>query len=348
MPQRCVIGVDLGGTNVRAGAYFEDGTEAGPKFSNPSSAQDSEEAVFDSVARTIRQAIDASPAPPESVGMAIPGIVDDIKGVVVWSSNFGRTVNGVFHYWQYMQVRQPIESRLGMPVYFGNDANLAALGEYRFGAGRNQAKCLVMLTLGTGIGGGVVLSSESILGHARGPLLLLGGNLGGAELGHTVIHAGGMVSNAGVYGDFEAYCGRDAIVTRALHRIKQNRASILATMVDGDLSRITPKTIAEAADKGDELALDVLDEVGKMLGIGIGNYINIFAPDVFAIGGQVAKAGDPLMRPAIKAARNVAAPSLFEFARIVVAEQIDDAGMLGGAALALGKREEQAETGRIL
>ncbi|HEY0867987.1 MAG TPA: ROK family protein, partial [Fimbriimonas sp.] len=315
---RCVIGVDLGGTNVRAGAYYEDGAEAGPKFSNPSRAQSGTEAVFDAVSRTILEAAQAAETPPVAVGMAIPGMVDDLRGVVAWSSNFGETINGVFHYWQHVDVRKPIEDRVGLPVRFGNDANLAALAEYRFGTGRNRAKCLVMLTLGTGIGGGVVFSPDALLGESRGHLLLLGGNVGGAELGHVVVQADGMVSNAGVYGDIEAYCGRDAIVTRAVHRLKRNRESLLDEMVGGDWSKISPKTIAEAAERGDEVALEVFDEVGTMLGVGIGNYINIFAPDVFAIGGQVAKAGDALLKPAIRTARNIAVPALFEFCRITV------------------------------
>jgi glucokinase len=105
--------------------------------------------------------------------------------------------------------------------------------------------------------------------------------------------------------------------------------------VAGDLSQITPKVISEAADEGDELAIEIWTEVGTYLGVGIGNCINIFAPDVVAVGGQIAKAGEWLIGPARRAAENVAIPSLFEDARIVQAESIDDAGMLGGAALAL-------------
>src|SRR5512141_1930031 len=116
MHQRCVIGVDLGGTNVRAGADYEDGSEAGPKFSNPSRAQDSTQAVFEALATTIRQAMDHAETRPESVGMAIPGIVDDLRGYVEWSSNFGSTVNGVFHYWQHVEIRGPVESRVKLPV----------------------------------------------------------------------------------------------------------------------------------------------------------------------------------------------------------------------------------------
>lgn len=336
MSKRCVIGVDLGGTNVRAGAFYEDGSEAGESYSNPSNAQKGTEAILWSLAETIKQAAAAAETPPVAVGLAIPGHVDDSEGIVRWAPNFGETVDGVFRYWQDVEVRDPLQKLTGLRVLMGNDANLAALGEYMFGSGRNSAKCLVMITLGTGIGGGVVMAPSSIQGVARGPLVLVGGNHGGAELGHTVVNASGPECSAGEYGSIESYMQRDALIHRAQIRLRRGRTSRLSDLVEGDLSKITPKHISMAANEGDEVALEVFEEAATMLGVGIGNMINIFAPDIVAIGGQVAKAGDPIMKPAIKAARNVAIPLLFDFAKIVVAEQIDDAGMLGAAALALG------------
>ena len=217
----------------------------------------------------------------------------------------------------------------------GNDANLAALGEYRFGSGNNAAKCLVMLTLGTGIGGGVVMRPAAVQGDARGPLILVGGNQGGAELGHMVIQHGGLDCNAGTYGPLEAYCQRDAIVNRAVHRLRRGRKSVMQDSVKGDWSLVTPLMISEAAEAGDELAREIWAEVGAYLGVGIGSLVNIFAPDVFAIGGQISKAGEWLLGPARRAAENVAIPSLFADTKIVPAEQMEDAGLLGGAALAL-------------
>ncbi len=332
---RCVIGVDLGGTNVRAGAFFENGTPAGRWFSNPSLAQNGTEAIMDAIGATVAQAKGASSVPPEAIGIAIPGHIDNAAGVVRWAPNFGETVDGVFHYWKNVPFRSQLAPKVGLPLHMDNDANAAALGEYRFGTGRNSAKCLVMLTIGTGIGGGVVMSPSAVVGDARTPLVLVGGNKGGAELGHVVISHNGPDCNAGEYGAIEGYCQRDAIIKRAQHRLNRGRKSVLTELVHGDISKVTPKHLTEAAAQGDEVALEVWTEVGTMLGVGIGNYINIFAPDVVAIGGNIARAGDFLMKPAIREARNVAIPSLFEDAHITVAEQIDDAGMLGGAALAL-------------
>ena len=188
---------------------------------------------------------------------------------------------------------------------------------------------------GTGIGGGVILSPDSVLGRAQGPLILLGGNKGGAELGHVVVQHKGLDCNAGTYGSIEAYAQRDGIIHRAQHRLMRKRESVLREMVKGDYSKITPLHLSQAASQGDELAIEVWAEVGEMLGVAIGSFINVFAPDIVAIGGQIAKAGDFLLRPARKTARNIAIPALFDDAKIVEAEQVEDAGLLGAAALAL-------------
>ncbi len=330
-----MIGVDLGGTNVRACAYYEDGSQAGEKFENPSRAQEGTEAIIEALAFTIKQAISSAAIKPEGVGLSVPGHIDNAHGMVRWAPNFGKTVDGVFVSWRDVPLREPLARYIDIPIFMDNDANMAALGEYRYGSGKNSANCLVMLTLGTGVGGGIVMSPNSVLGDARGPLVLVGGNKGGAELGHGIIAMNGLDCNAGSYGAVEAYCQRDAIVTRAVHQLRRGMVSKLRDLVEGDLSKVTPRLISEAANQGDEVCIDVLSEVGTFLGVAIGTYINIFAPDVFAIGGQIAKAGELIMGPARKSAQKVAIPSLYSDVTLCVAEQTEDAGMLGGAALAL-------------
>ncbi len=333
---RFVVGVDLGGTNVRAGVFDESGTLVhADAVENPSRAQEGTQAIIEAIAQTISQAVAASGVTPDAVGMAVPGHIDNEAGVVKWSPNFGHETNGVFICWRDQSLRAPLARLVPYPILMGNDANLAALGEYRFGTGRNSAACLVMITIGTGIGGGVVMASKSVFGKAEGTLMLVGGNGGGVELGHVVIQMNGPDCNAGSYGAVEGLCQRDAIITRAIHRIQRGRKTIISDLVEGDLSKITPRTLSIAADQGDELARQIWSEVGTFLGVAIGGYINIFAPDVVAIGGQIAKAGDWLLGPARIAAADTAIPSLFSDARIVQAEQIEDAGMLGGAAMAL-------------
>lgn len=335
MAQRCVIGVDLGGTNVRAHALYGDGSPAGERVEHPSRAQEGTEQILDALVGAIRQAAASADGAVEAVGLAIPGHVDDDAGLVRWAPNFGIEVNGVFQYWHNVPITQPLTERTGLRITMGNDANLAALGEYHFGSGRNTANCLAMLTLGTGIGGGVVLGPNSVQGRMSVPRLLVGGNKGGVELGHMIIQDGGLDCNAGSYGSLEAYCQRDSIIMRAQHKLRRGRKSLVRDLVEGDLSRVTPRLLTEACEQGDEMAKEVYAEIGHYLGVGVGSIINIFAPDVFAIGGQISKAGKYLFEPVHEAVRNVAIQSLLADCMIVPAEHIDDAGLLGSAALAL-------------
>ena len=331
----CVIGVDLGGTNVRACAYFENGEPAGKKFENPSYGQNGAVAVIEAVAATIHQAVSSASTPPKAIGLAIPGHINNKQGVVRWSPNFGKEENGMFQPWKDVPIREPLSKLIHLPLFMDNDANMAALGEYRFGTGNNNAKAFVMFTLGTGIGSGIILSPDSVIGDARGPLTLVGGNHGGAELGHTIIHADGLDSTAGTYGTVEAYCQRDAIIKRAQYKLMRGRKSLLSDLIEGDFGKITPRLISEACEQGDAVAQEVFREIGTFLGVGLANAINTFAPDVLAIGGQVSKAGKWLMEPAIHSAQSNAISSLFIDCTIVTAQYVEDAGMLGGAALAL-------------
>ena len=339
MQSECVVGVDLGGTNIRAAVVGADGTIFGEMACAPSLAEEGAERTLSAVIGAVKECLAKSPVRPTRVGLAIPGHTNDREGVVHWSPNFGVRMDGVLHYWKDVNVRAQIEPSLGIPISMANDANAAAVGEYRFGSGRNGAKCLVMLTLGTGIGGGVVLGPQSLGGKVEGPLMLLGGNLGGAELGHTVIARGGLDSSAGAYGTVEAYCQRDSIIRRAQHKLVRGRASCMLESTNGDVGAITPEIVARAADLGDHVAQEVYEEVGGYLGTAVGSLINVFAPDVFAIGGQIALAGKWLLEPTIQEARNVAIPSLFGDCRITIAEKIADAGVLGAAAVAMSAQE---------
>ncbi|MCH8978856.1 MAG: ROK family protein [Armatimonadetes bacterium] len=333
MPTECVIGVDLGGTNVRAVAVDASGAMVGDRASLPSRAEEGAEATLQAVAQAVDQA--RAGLSPVSVGLAIPGRCNDREGVVHWSPNFGVRVDGALDCWKDVDVRGPLFDALGLPITMANDANAAAVGEYRFGSGKGSANCLVMLTIGTGIGGGVVLGPASVGGKVEGPLLLLGGNKGGAELGHTVIEADWETREALTV---EKLCQRDAIVRRAEAQLEGWRLAgggtrpLITELIDQ--GKLTPKDVTEAADKGDELAVQVWRETGRYLGTAIGSLISVFAPDVFAIGGQIAKAGKWLMDPAIEQAEKIAIPSLFADCKITQAEQIDDAGLLGAAAVA--------------
>ena len=333
--QDYVIGVDLGGTNVRAAGFSASGRRLCRKFHRPSQSQDGPVGTFGAVTRVVKEVRDALGRDPLAVGLAIPGHVDDAGGRVVWAPNFTEVVDGERRIWENVMVRDPLERATGLRFFMGNDANLAALGEYRFGVGETRAKCLVLLTLGTGVGGGVILRPEAVQGQATGPMMLLGGNKGGVELGHIIVSINGLDSNAGNYGGLEGYCRRDAIVNRAVHRLRRGRESLLTERCGRNFSKVTPRMLSEAAEAGDVLAIEVWEEIGATLGAGIGSLISVFAPDVFAVGGQIAQAGEFLLGPARRAARDTAVPTLFQDCTILQAKHGDEAGIQGAAAQAL-------------
>lgn len=337
MQLSAAIGVDLGGTNVRSAVVLQDGSLVeGTRREFPSHAQSGVEPVFEALAECILSTRAAFAGPLAGVGVAIPGIIDDDAGEVRWAPNFGLEVDGAFRYWENIPFRRYLESRIDAPVVMGNDANLAALGEYAFGVGRGQARCLVMITLGTGIGGGVIFGSGSLQGGSSGPQMMLGGNKGGVELGHILLNRGGLDCNAGSYGALEAYCQRDAVVNRARHKLRRGHKSIVTDWIQADGGRLSPRHLAEAAAAGDELSLQVWRETGAWLGAGVGSLINVFAPDRFALGGQMAHAWDFFAPAMLEEAESVAIPALWRDCQVVCAEKIEDAGLLGAARLALG------------
>ncbi|MCS7273765.1 MAG: ROK family protein [Fimbriimonadales bacterium] len=339
-----VVGVDLGGTNVRAAVVNREGALLSTLVQHPSRAQDGFQATLQQIVRTIREAIEAAGTSPAAVGMAVPGHIDAARGVVRWAPNFGEYRNGIFEVWRDVPLAAAVQAELNLPVVMGNDANLAALGEYYYGVGRGRARGLIMITLGTGIGGGVVLSHAQVQGGARweGGILLVGLSGGGAELGHTVIDFAGPRCGCGVRGCIEAYAKRDAIIEMARESMQRNPQSLLYTLANGDPTQITPALVSQAAQQGDPVALAIWHEVGTYLGVAIANFINIFNPEIVAIGGQIAKAGAPLFDAIHATVRNYALPTLLEECQIVPAERLEDAGILGGAALAWQFVEAQA------
>jgi len=216
-----------------------------------------------------------------------------------------------------------VSDHVKLPVYLGNDANLAGLGELTYGIGRGS-RHLVILTLGTGVGGGVIIDGRMLLGHDGGA----------AELGHMLVAAceNARGGNA-AYGSLEGMVQRDAIVERAARKLALGRDSLLAqgpTFVRADL---TPKAISDAALAGDVVAIETLQEIGHYVGLGVANCINIFNPEIVVIGGGIAQAGDLLMAPIIRSAKVNSVVTLFATCRIVLGGLGDNAGIMGAAAL---------------
>lgn len=318
MSKPYVVGVDLGGTNVRA-AVFECATEKmiarGDNL--PSCALDGVTQTAGQIALAAETAIkeaSVDKADVLGVGIAVPGHVKRAEGLVMWAPNFKDQ-------WKGVQIAQPVQNAVGLPVHIGNDANLAALGEFSFGAGR-KVRHLVMITLGTGIGGGLIVDGK----------LIEGADGGAAEVGHMIVNPGGRGGHA-AFGSVEGEAQAEAIVERAARKIQEGYTTTLSQIVDYDRFALTPAIIAEEARRGDAVALKVYEETGYYLGLCIANLINLFNPEMAVIGGGVAQAGELILEPIRRTAYACAIRSLSKTCQIVPAELGDNAGIMGAIAL---------------
>ena len=315
-----VVGVDLGGTNVRAAVIDRQSEQIVTRGENISSrGMEGPELTAMQIATAARTALDqagADPAQVLGVGVAVPGHVKAKEGLVKWAPNFKDQ-------WKDVPIAALIERHLGLPVQIGNDANLAALGEFRFGAGR-AVRHLVMVTLGTGIGGGIIVDGK----------LLDGADGGAGEIGHMVINPGGRGGNS-AFGSVEGETQRDAIIERAARKIQEGYQTSLGERVDFNRFALTPAIIAEEAQKGDAIALEVFEETGYYLGLCVTNLIDLLNPEMVVIGGGIAQAGDIILDPIRRTVTATAIRSLAKSCRIVPAELGDNAGIFGGAAIIL-------------
>jgi glucokinase len=317
-----VVGVDLGGTNLRAALTDREGKIL-QDARRPSCADRPAQVTLDNLVDAVREVLGEQKITARDVvgiGVGLPGIMDSAAGVVYWSPNFLD--------WDAVSVSPVVSRALNLPCDIINDARCAALGEMRFGAGRG-AQNWVMITVGTGIGGAIVVDGE----------LLLGPNGAIGEVGHHTIDVNGPRCECGNFGCWEAMCGRDAIVERALRLIQQGRETQMVDLAP-DPAALTPAVIAEAAATGDGAARAVMDETGFYLGVGVANLINMLNPEVVVVGGGIAQAGDLLFGPLERTVRARAVALLARTARIVPAELGDNAGVLGGVVLALQKAGE--------
>jgi glucokinase len=309
---RETIGVDLGGTKMLIGVVDE---EQGTHYEDrESSTGFSEDEMVDELARELIQAKEARPG-VLAAGLGIPATIDRERGVAINAVNLEITD---------VPVRDIMRERLGLPVFIDNDANCAALAEFLYGAGQG-ARDLVMLTLGTGIGGGLVLGGEVYRGSSGA----------GAELGHMVIDENGPPCQGSCpnHGCLETFASGTALSrdgTAAAGRAPDSALGQALAKGEG----VSGKTVTEAAIAGDEVAREVMATAGRHLGVGLASLANIFDPDVILIGGGVSAAGDLLLDPARDELQARALPPMNKVP-VRLAELGPDAGMIGAAAMAL-------------
>ena len=316
MATGCVIGVDLGGTKLLAGAV-DPALNVHHRATRPARAPD-HNAVLDTVVSAVeevRDAIEGGSGTVVAVGMGIPALIDARRGIAVMSTHL--PLAGV-------PFAALLAERIGLPVFVDNDANAAMLAEWRFGAARGTRDA-ALLTIGTGIGGGLVV----------GGALQRGSQGAGAELGHMVVQADGPRCNGNCpnRGCLESVCSGTALAREARRIAEQRPASGLGEALASG-REISGPLVTELAHDGDQAALDALAEMGRWLGIGIGNLVNMLNPEVVVIGGGVIAAGELLLAPARAVVAERALSPGREHVRIVPARFGAESGMLGAATLA--------------
>ncbi|MEK7380449.1 MAG: ROK family protein, partial [Gemmatimonadota bacterium] len=246
------------------------------------------------------------------IGVGAPGPLDTRTGVIFLTPNLG---------WVDMPLRQRMADALGYPTTLDNDANCAVLGEWWQGAARGSEHA-VGVTIGTGVGGGVIIGGR----------LYHGASDCAGEFGHTTLDAQGRKCKCGNYGCLEAYASGPSIANRAVEAIRAGAVSIIPAKVGGDLDLVTAQEVYQASQEGDEVALEVVRDAARYLGAGIANLINIFNPEVVVVCGGVTQAGERLFAPLRQEVTRRAFRPAVEACRIVPGELSGTAGVYGAAA----------------
>jgi glucokinase len=311
---RYAVGIDIGGTNIVAGTVPEDGGAVLGLVSEPTFPEQGADAVLSRIVRLARASMQAARGTEiAGIGIGSPGPLDTKSGVVLLTPNLG---------WTNFPLRDRLQQALGLPATLDNDANCAVFGEWWRGAARGTSH-VVGLTIGTGIGGGIVL--DGAIYHGASDIA--------GELGHMTIDSTGRRCKCGNYGCLEAYASGPQIAARAVEGIEAGADSSLPGYVRGDLGKITAQVVYEAAHDGDEFALEVVRDTAKFLGAGVANVINIFNPQVVVICGGVTLAGDRLFVPLRSEVKRRAFKPAVDVCRIVPGLLTGTAGVYGAAAV---------------
>lgn len=315
---RYIVGVDIGGTNVVVGTVAEDGSNVHGHRTEATHLSGGPGGTVDQVNRLVQESLAAAREElgagidVTGIGIGSPGPLDTRRGIVLLTPNLG---------WIDMPLRDRVATAAGLPATLDNDANCAVLGEWWRGAAHGGS-VVVGLTIGTGIGGGIVLDGKIFHGAS---------DVAG-EIGHASIDQSGRLCKCGNYGCLEAYASGPAIAKRAVEGLVAGSDSSLPDYVNGDLAAITARTVSQAARDGDAFCLDVITETAHYLGGAIANLLNIFNPDVVVICGGVTLAGDHLFDPLRNQVRRRAFRPAVLACRIVPGSLPGTAGVFGAVA----------------
>ena len=319
MQQVVSIGLDLGGTSFGVGWLGADGRLGGLRQLETHSYRPRDEIISD-MAEAIRQTAQQAEAQGltvSGVGVGVPAVIDPWEGRVLLPPNFA---DG----WHGFPLALALEAKTGLPTVLINDARAFTFAEARLGAGKG-AQHVLGITLGTGVGGGLVLNGELYLGRW--------GTAG--EFGHQVVEPNGVRCGCGGFGCIEAYASGPAIVGAGVRPLRQGRMPILRELISGKLDDLTPKEVAEAAQRGEEECLEIYAQAGRAVGIGISNVLSLLGLGTVVIGGGIAEAGKVLFDPiwaTVRRHQYMVAEHLSEL-KIVPAE-LEEPGVLGAAVWA--------------
>lgn len=280
--QSYYVGLDFGGTNLKAGLVNQATGEVSNILSVPTLSQDGPVGVMQRMTELINKVLTESGQASKligGVGIGVPGRIDMDQGVTQFLPNLPGN-------WPEIPLAKTIQDSVGYPVHLLNDVRAITFGEWRFGAGRGVSS-MACFAIGTGIGGGLIVDDELVLG--------LGGSAG--ELGHITIDFNGPVCGCGNHGCVEAYASGPAIAAAGIKAVTQGLTTSMGRMIDYDLNKITPELVCQAAKEGDPVAQNIYREAGFYLGIAIANCLVAIGPRRVVIGGGVAQAGELLLGP---------------------------------------------------
>lgn len=312
-----LVGCDLGGTNIKAGLVDIDKEKVIHSKSSPTLAHEGQDSVMKRMAALIRemlaeQGFDLTSI--QGVGISAPGVLDLEKGTTLFLPN-------LYSQWRNVPLRDTISRHLdNMPVSMLNDVRAITLGEYTFGAGRGVEN-IACFAIGTGIGGGIVVHGELVLG--------IGGT--GGELGHQTIDINGPRCGCGNYGCLEAFASAPAIASMGVKAVQQGLTTLIADLADFDLNKITPELIAKAANQGDEIANEIWEMAGYYIGTAVSNSIVTIGPRRVVISGGVSAAGDLLLNPIRKTIEKRVFVVPIDKIEVVAGELGSEAGIMGMA-----------------
>jgi glucokinase len=315
------VGIDLGGTNIVAGVVDEEYNIIA-KASTKTNCPRPEKEIADDMARMAIEAVKNAKLTMDQIewiGVGTPGIANSETGIIEYSNNLGFKDTPMVKY---------IQETIDKPVFIENDANAAAYGEFVAGAAKG-AKNAVCITLGTGVGGGIIIDGR----------IYSGSNFAGAEIGHTVIEVDGAQCSCGRKGCFEAYSSATGLIRMTKEAIAEHPDCIMAQS-EKEKGKVTARTSFDCMRAGDKYAKAVVDKYIKYLAAGITNTINIFQPDILCIGGGVCNEGDPLLLPMKElVAKEVYTRNSPKNTEIVIAKLGNDAGIIGAAFLGRANQE---------